>query len=838
MTTSMLNHLLSHNLATNDSIPASINYVASVVETQRLVSRVEQEEGTNGPTLHRWQLRLVSLLAASNPSSIRTAGFKLLHLTFTSSSTLFLAASKQTLTSAQQVLATRISKIDPSLYLAAVETTKLIVAKSSWYPEWARENVGAQAVQRFVSTLVQAVHESRSVQVKLASLSTICTVLPLFPTALRPLSPSLHSLSLGLLCDPESSPAMQESASNLFVSLYLLAPKGKEGLREAWKTGVEALVASCDELVSIVSGGIFAEDAMTNHTLSPLALPPLPFVGNDPNSPSPFPALARLSTLSSVLLKTLRTPTTEKAGQVSIPLGAIVELSTRMISMSRETPIKERVDPTTKTLVLSLVPQVQVLGCHLIAQLGMAVGTKLVAFSNVVLGTVARTLSTYEVRSPMRPALSTTYALLVNSMSAHLDPNEASKSLSRVWRTVLEDISSVAFEPLNVNVTTSEKSKVGGKQQQEGRKNKRVKTSFDPSESMVDARAKVDETDLEIAVKGLETLERLLRAPISQFLPPALQLSTSRLLLYISLSPSFATIAPLSSSLSQTSTFYPASSTTSSLNSSPLEIVKQSLPFKLSVLRALETSVEYEIGGIGLEERSLPVWNACTQSSNREIRSIGSRGLNGLRKVVHPRLPSAIENENLERFRRDKRGGEVGADDDEDLREGVEEFRTKEKELREYREEEDEEVDGEDETMETDVRKEKEPKEKVPKETVSFASSTGANGFGSASTVTATSTTSTGGGFSSFQAPSFGSTITAPTPAPASLPRHQEEGKETPSADPVLSFSTETFTTKTADGLKIATTSSELKRQAPEGDSDSDDDDEMMPSIDLGSDGE
>lgn len=53
MTTSMLNHLLSHNLATNDSIPASINYVAPVVETQRLVSRVEQEEGTNGPTLHR-----------------------------------------------------------------------------------------------------------------------------------------------------------------------------------------------------------------------------------------------------------------------------------------------------------------------------------------------------------------------------------------------------------------------------------------------------------------------------------------------------------------------------------------------------------------------------------------------------------------------------------------------------------------------------------------------------------------------------------------------------------------------------------------------------------------
>lgn len=104
----------------------------------------------------------------------------------------------------------------------------------------------------------------------------------------------------------------------------------------------------------------------------------------------------------------------------------------------------------------------------------------------------------------MRPALSTTYSLLVNSLSAHLDPNEASKSLSRVWRTVLEDISSVALEPLNVNVTTSEKT-AAGKRQQEGRKNKRVKTSFDPTESMVDTRAAVDERDLEIAIKGLES---------------------------------------------------------------------------------------------------------------------------------------------------------------------------------------------------------------------------------------------------------------------------------------------------------------------------------------------
>lgn len=53
MATIMLNHLLSHHLATNQSIPSSINYISSTLETQRLIARTELEEGTNGPTLHR-----------------------------------------------------------------------------------------------------------------------------------------------------------------------------------------------------------------------------------------------------------------------------------------------------------------------------------------------------------------------------------------------------------------------------------------------------------------------------------------------------------------------------------------------------------------------------------------------------------------------------------------------------------------------------------------------------------------------------------------------------------------------------------------------------------------
>lgn len=48
----------------------------------------------------------------------------------------------------------------------------------------------------------------------------------------------------------------------------------------------------------------------------------------------------------------------------------------------------------------------------------------------------------------MRPALSTAYSIILTALGAAVDPEEGKKSLARVWRSVLEDIGSVAVEPL------------------------------------------------------------------------------------------------------------------------------------------------------------------------------------------------------------------------------------------------------------------------------------------------------------------------------------------------------------------------------------------------------
>jgi len=76
---------------------------------------------------------------------------------------------------------------------------------------------------------------------------------------------------------------------------------------------------------------------MTNHSLSPLSLPPLP--QQQDQEPSPFPALNRLETLIKVLMRILKTPTSEKAGEVNVPVGALVELGMRLAGLNVQTPV-------------------------------------------------------------------------------------------------------------------------------------------------------------------------------------------------------------------------------------------------------------------------------------------------------------------------------------------------------------------------------------------------------------------------------------------------------------------------------------------------------------------
>lgn len=85
---------------------------------------------------------------------IRTIGFQLLHSTFTSSNASLLTHSKANLAPALNILGS--ARPDPTLYLETLKVVQLILVRSTWHVEWARETVGAAVVQRTVQSFITA----------------------------------------------------------------------------------------------------------------------------------------------------------------------------------------------------------------------------------------------------------------------------------------------------------------------------------------------------------------------------------------------------------------------------------------------------------------------------------------------------------------------------------------------------------------------------------------------------------------------------------------------------------------------------------------------------------
>lgn len=150
-----------------------------------------------------------------------------------------------------------------------------------------------------------------------------------------------------------------------------------------------------------------------NHTLGPLSLPALP-------TPAPVSLLqSRLDSLAYTLCYLLRTPTTERAGPVPVPIGAIVELGVRLMSLNEETALKERVDPSVARAVYASLGRLQIAGGRILATVAArcvvllmcrpsfsdqpssdySTGQAMLPYASDVLAAIANTLTTCPLRS-------------------------------------------------------------------------------------------------------------------------------------------------------------------------------------------------------------------------------------------------------------------------------------------------------------------------------------------------------------------------------------------------------------------------------------------------------
>ncbi|KAK4052183.1 hypothetical protein OIV83_002478 [Microbotryomycetes sp. JL201] len=669
-----LNYLLSHTLDTNENAAVHAHRVAEQVASSALIAICERADGTDGPVMHRWSLRLASLIASSAPARVRAGGLRLEHVTLLASTAHLLTHGKHVLATAHNIVATAASSKtaattpsspssskahDPALVLAATDVLALILARSTVHPEWARDAVGAQTVQKITHSLVALASSDAFEQIQSSVIDTLVALVPLFTTALRPLSNSLHTLAIETLCKPDATKATLQAGARLFAVLYQLAPKGRDGLRDAWRKGTEALVASIDRLVPFLTSGIFAEDPLTNDTLVALAVPNL-------HEPSVSAGLARAEAFSLTLCTVLRTPTSERTGSVQVPVGAIVELGCRLAGLNTETPTKERTDPAVITATHALLPRLQTMGCQILAQLAMCLGPAASAHGSEILATLTRSLATFEPHSPMRAAFCTSASIVISSLGSSLDPDEGRKTLPKVWRVVLEDIGAAALDPV---MPPTANGKEGGATASTSRKAKKQKT-YDASESMQERRVQVDEVDLELAQQALSNLERLLSSPLSHFLPPKLNLSTARLLLFLSLDPSFFTTHPQSTTAS--TSFFVATSAVRAI-----DIVKQDVDFRRSVVKCLQIMTAENISRLpdGVVDRVVQVFKLGLRDSDVAVQSLCSSTLSVLTNTIHPIVPPLQVNSAFLKQKQLDVGGAVG--DDQDVERGASEFAPK-----------------------------------------------------------------------------------------------------------------------------------------------------------------
>lgn len=174
----LINLLLAHHLPITESIPQELDFIISILTEQRPLYNLELELGLGNTVIKRsvhqtsflpkkmqtfyaqrfcgtrWTSRLTALIKPTSTPQIRSAGFKLLHITYTHSVDVLLATAKETLSFALNILES--PKNDTELFVNALEVVRLVLGTSSWYLDWARENIGAAVVQRTVKALVKA----------------------------------------------------------------------------------------------------------------------------------------------------------------------------------------------------------------------------------------------------------------------------------------------------------------------------------------------------------------------------------------------------------------------------------------------------------------------------------------------------------------------------------------------------------------------------------------------------------------------------------------------------------------------------------------------------------
>ncbi|KAI0268321.1 rRNA processing/ribosome biogenesis-domain-containing protein [Gloeopeniophorella convolvens] len=504
---------------------------AAVVNLPNVIQLLSSQHLRPSSHTQKWSTRLNSLIHSKDPGA-RWAGLSLACQTAILSQALMLENAKSWVGAALSLF----SKQEPVPILkAAARLLTCIFLAATEFPELQRQ-IASPNVPKFSTALAVVAEEHLDRDLKLSSITALSDLVLLYPGLHKALHGRLSAFCLRLFNGPPPERSEDESLIRAASYLYSALPVtgGKVAAAGLWKKSV-------DEVLSIGWGAFlavrttFAHDGNIDVESAPPNIPRQnQAFGEDVTLSIPM-NLYRLRCVTKALCELL---SSAMSRAVQVPLGALVGFVQALLSCTPDGVKPDgHINTSVRAMEEAAIPEIWAFACCLLSRLAVCVKRHLTPHSGQLVNIIVYNLE--QAIAPNRAAmlLRTLTSLLINVHVLHQSilPDQITKRLLSLL---------TAFLPVQSDMRTVSGSTAGSK----SRKSRKRAHDYEGDELLkvatdVECRSLADR---EAVLAAIDVLQVHLHNP---YLAPAIHSLASRVIIGLNLSLSLLDPAQISQDL-------------------------------------------------------------------------------------------------------------------------------------------------------------------------------------------------------------------------------------------------------------------------------------------------
>ncbi|KAM5534268.1 hypothetical protein V8D89_010878 [Ganoderma adspersum] len=392
----------------------------AVLHLPFVLETLSKEDFLPSPHTQKWIARVNSLIHSKDPGA-KWSGLCLAFQTATFSKDLMLECAQSWVGAAMPLFLNQ----PPPTTKAAIRLLRLVFSSAMDVPEFQRQ-LCLPNFPKFVNALIMLVEKETNMDITLPVLETLAHMVSLYPSLCRPLHAQLSHIALRSLNGSTPTPVsgeLVEASSRLYADLPLTG--GKVNAPTLWRKCLDDTVA--------FAWGAFLQVRTTYPDRGygvPRPTPPM----EDPVVAVPL-ALDRLCAAARVIGDLVRTVTSRP---VSLPLGPLVRFCSALLQCTLDEKGSPHADLIVHALEASVIPMLWTLACEILNSVSQAGQHHLTPHLPSLLTNLA-----YHLEQPQKPVhmlqfIRTTSSLLADG--SHMYDNVIA---SRVVRATLPLLAAV-----------------------------------------------------------------------------------------------------------------------------------------------------------------------------------------------------------------------------------------------------------------------------------------------------------------------------------------------------------------------------------------------------------